>query len=314
MRLSGNVRRIATVSLVCTALIAAGYAPALATNKNDHHKHWYSYFYDQMESLARSLSALGSRVMGRLDSLSTRVDELAATVAGQANTSLAARIDQLASDLAQLGVKLDNNVALLNGRIDQTVAGFDQKLSGVNASIASLSSSLTDLSVKLGLLDKRVTELEASRTASGGLSVVDVGGARLGDFVGFDPTYTPLVGMSTQNRSFVLRVTEHGLRGDMVFFSALDCQGTPYVAPILDNGDLKKPLALAGIKKNTATNVYTVYVTDANQALSLGGFDVWSAAQNGSGCENFFDVANSGPALPAMVQMELPDTGPYRVN
>lgn len=314
MRLSGSVRQIATVTLVCGALVAAGTAPALANNKNDHHHHWWGYLYDQMQSLTRSLGNLGGRVTGRLDYLSKRVDELAATVAGQANSSLAARIDQLASDLNALGVKLDDSMVLLNGRIDQTVAGWDQKLSGVNASIASLSSDLTGLSVKLGLLDQRVTELEASKAASGGLSVVDAGGAKLGDFVGFDPTYTPLVGMSTQDHSFVLRVTQHGLRGDMVFFSALDCQGTPYVAPVLDNGDLKKPLALAGIKKNTATNAYTVYVTEANQALSLAGFDVWSVAQNGSGCENFFDVANSGPALPATVQMELPDTGPYRVN
>src|SRR5512145_3358797 len=94
MRLSGSVRQIATVTLVCGALVAAGTAPALANNKNDHHHHWWGYLYDQMQSLTRSLGNLGGRVTGRLDYLSKRVDELAATVAGQANSSLAARIDQ----------------------------------------------------------------------------------------------------------------------------------------------------------------------------------------------------------------------------
>src|SRR5262245_44605230 len=326
MRLSRNMRQIATASLVCSALIAAGVAPALANNKYDnHHKHWYSYFYDQMESLAGSLASLGSLVMGRLDYLSTRVDQLAATVAGQATTSLAARIDQVASDLALLGVKLDTNVNSLNAKIDSSIAGLNATMAGFNAGLAAVNTGIDNLSAdlngKLEDLTVRVARLEDTRATSGGLSVVDAGGARLGDFVGFDPTYTPLVGMSTQNRSFVLRVTDHGLRGDLVFFSADNCQGTAYVAPIFDNGDQKKTVSLAGIKKNVQTNAYTVYVTDANQPLNMAGFEVLSVAQNGSGCENLTDPntglpapSNTGPALPAMVQMDLPDTGPYRVN
>src|SRR5262245_28858540 len=324
MRLSRNMRQIATASLVCSALIAGGYAPALANNDNHRH-HWWEYLYSQVENLARGLGNLGTRLTGRLDYLTKRVDELAAQVAGQANTSLAAKIDQVASDLAQLGVKLDTNVNSLNAKIDSSVAGLNASMAGFNAGVAAVNTRIDNLSADRNgrpeCATVRVARLEDTRATSGGLSVVDAGGARLGDFVGFVPTYTPLVGMSTQNRSFVLRVTDHGLRGDLVFFSADNCQGTAYVAPIFDNGDQKKTVSLAGIKKNVQTNAYTVYVTDANQPLNMAGFEVLSVAQNGSGCENLTDPntglpapSNTGPALPAMVQMDLPDTGPYRVN
>lgn len=337
MWLPMNLRQIATVTMVCSALVAAGVAPALARNddrhdKPGHHqklnKYWWGYLYEKVEALTRSLGTLGGRVTYRLNHLSTRVDELAATVAGQANASLAASIAQLTSDLAKVSgdlTLLSAKVEPMSIKLDQMNTRLELKVAEFTAGIESVTRSVGRLDGLVGSLTGRVEDLERARVAGGGRSVVDVNGTKVGDFVGYDPlSWAPLVGISDQNHSFVLRVAQDvaqngvrgdtGLSGDTVFFAEPDCLGAAYVAPVLDNGDTRKALSMAGVKKDNINRVYFVYATPANQDLNRNGFDVWSVARNGGGCQTFFELSNSGPALNATLQLQLPVAGPYRVN
>lgn len=254
MRLSGNVRQIATVSLVCGALVAGSVAPALAKN-NHHHHSWWDYLYDRMDRVTRSLSTLGSRVTGRLDSLSRRVDALAATVAGQASTALSARIEEVASnaasDIISLTAKLDSKTAELDGKIQSYWGVFSQGLTSVNASVSTLTSSVETLAGKVNTLEAALQN--GGGTSGGGRVVVDSADKKIGDFAGLDAFSIPLVAMSDEaGHAFLLQVGPNNLIGD-VYFTGGGCSGTAYVF-----SSEKKAMSLAGVRNGV------VYVTDAH--------------------------------------------------
>ncbi|HEY7648401.1 MAG TPA: hypothetical protein VID04_05290 [Methylomirabilota bacterium] len=268
MRLSGNVRQLATVTLMCSALIAGGVAPALANN-NHHRHHWWDYLYYQVESLTRGLGNLGSRLTGRLDYLSRRVDQLAAKVAGQANASLVetiaklgsdlnARIDLVSSDLSKLGAKVEPMYARLdamNTTLESQLGAFNGSLTTLTASVGTLDGNVKALGDSVATLSGRVEKLEQGGISGGGRIVVDSQGNKVGDFVGFDPFSLPLVAMSDNlGHTFTLQVLPNRLRGE-VYFLGDTCSGDGYVFS-MDSS----PISLAGVWNNT------VYVTEAQTA------------------------------------------------
>jgi hypothetical protein len=301
MRFSGNVRQVATVTLMCSALIAAGYAPALANN-NHHKQHWWEYLYGQVESLSRSLGTLGSRVTGRLDYLSKRVDELAATVAGQASTALSARIEEVASkaasDIAALSTKMDQQVAALDSKLQGQLGQLSQGYNALNSQVSSLSSSVETLAGKVNVLENA---LQNGGTSGGGRVVLDGNQQKVGDFAGLDGFSFPLVAMSDDvGHSFVLQVGTDRLIGD-VYFTGANCTGTAYVFTAE-----KKAISLAGVKNNV------VYVTNAN--VDPTTVPVMSVSSDFSD-EGFCHAAPfTITAAPVTFQMTLAAAGPFLVK
>ena len=231
-----------------------GLAPALAKN-NDHHHSWCGYFYDRMESLTRSLGNLGSRLTGRVDSLSLRVDALAATVGGQASTALSARIEEVASkaasDITSLTAKLDPKAAELDGKIQGQLGVLNQGLTAVNTSVGNLTSSVETLAGRVNTLEAALQN--GGGTSGGGRVVVDFNEKKIGDFVGLDAFSIPLVAMSDEaGHSFLLQVGPNSLIGD-VYFTGGSCSGTAYVF-----SSEKKSMSLAGVRNGV------VYVTNAH--------------------------------------------------
>jgi hypothetical protein len=306
MRLSGNVRQIATVTLVCGALLAAGYAPALANNKHHGHHHWWDYLYGRMESLSRTFSTLGSRLTSRLDALTRRVDALAATGGGggQDTSALAARVDQLASDLTQLGAKLDTHYLSVSNRISGLDTGLNLKITEVSTSLSNLAGTVNG---RIESLTARVARLEevGGAAGSGGRVVIDSNGKKIGDFAGLDPfSLAPLVAMSDDaGRSFVLQVYPNRLKGEL-YFANSDCTGAAYIPRF--TGDANSSISLAGVRNNT------VYVTNAN-VLSDSFVMVHSAAtdQAPDFCENMTQTVR---VLPVTSQMELVAVPPFLVK
>jgi hypothetical protein len=289
---------------VCGALLAAGYAPALANNDH-HHKHWYSYFYYQMESVTRSLANLGSLVTGRLDALTRRVDALAVTGGGQDTSALVARVDQLASDLTQLGAKLDAHYLSLSNRISGLDTGLNLRITEVSTSLNTLAGTVNG---RIEGLTARVARLEelGGAAGSGGRVVIDSEGKKIGDFAGLDPfTLAPLVAMSDDaGRSFVLQVYPNRLKGE-VYFTNAGCTGAAYIPKF--TSDPNSSISLAGVRN------MTVYVTNAN-VLSDSFVMVNSVAtdQAPEYCEDI--AAMNLRLLPVTNQMQLVAVPPFLVK
>jgi hypothetical protein len=310
-----NVTRIATVTMVCSALVAGSFASALA-HKHEHdkpghqqkviqhheHNYWWRYLYAKIEALTTSANGVATSLT---NTLTTSLNN---TLTAQLNDGLAAITAQLN---AQFGGQLNSlNTGVTNGfsAVNGSLADLAARMATAEGKIATVEGNIAGLTSLTNSLNKTVNDL-LNRPAGqgGGLTVVDSNGTRIGDFVGFDPFYVvPMVGISADSGpSFVLRVYPTYLGGNQVYFKDSVCTNV-YVQAVLldpDPANPTSPLAQAGVQDGVVyASSPLAQVEDLNPAYRL---------VNGS-CQR--ELGGSVSAVQATWSMQLSTVPPYSVK
>jgi hypothetical protein len=125
--------------------------------------------------------------------------------------------------------------------------------------LASLSQMIYDLQNQMRDLRTYVREVYGSGGSSG-LAAYDAAGRKVGDVVGVEQQ-VPLVSLSVEGKTFVLKAFPNRLVGNPLYFATPDCSGTPYVGyGSFDPNTPSSTLSLAAAVDPNGV----VYVTEPN--------------------------------------------------